>query len=137
MLRGFEVLSTTQMPLSTTVYYVLAISTSHERMSDELAQGNTLHTWKFFASYISIAFGFSVQKVFSTFNLLAGSVFGIFFCNHMKLEQNEKKNQPSKHQLRQFRIWLPIKSGHWQYPSTQRCTKTFGNYRINTRLSQK
>ena len=47
-------------------------------MSDELAQGNTMHTRKFFASYISIAFGFSVQKVFSTFSSLAGSVFTIW-----------------------------------------------------------
>ena len=68
------------------------LSTSHGRMSDELAQGNTMHTRKFFASYISIAFGFSVQKVFSTFNSLAGSVYYLesFLLNHIGAKNGTK-----------------------------------------------
>ena len=64
-------------------------------------------------SYISIAFGFFNAK---SFQLLT--------------HWQKQKNQPFKHQLRQFRIWLSFKSRHWQYPRFQQCTKTFGNYRI-------
>ena len=72
------------------------LSTSHGRMSDELAQGNTMHTRKFFASYISIAFGFSVQKVFSTFNSLAGSVYYLESFFLIILEQKMALKQQKK-----------------------------------------